>query len=853
MRKIIACLIVLLMVAMGFGSVNVAAEVPCPEWEDVEYLGDDWDTQGNWVGVYGHYAYILPKAPRAGWEYPIGTPGSQQPTAPYYDYVGGDGWPVDYTLTGPVFTATPDVRALEKPDESARRATCYWYNYGLTQSVTLTVPSGDYQLGLYLLDWDSYVRAETVTVTDGTGTVSTSVSGFHGGVYQLYKVSGGTVTISLKATGGANSVISGIFLDSTTGTGTISHLGSDTTTKGDWVGNYGSQWYLLCAMDSIYTKSNTQPEDPAYDISGGTLSVTYTVTNGNYWAWTKYLSSGDVIKPTYAYNWQDISYDIRAAWFTQDHVFDGYPSMADMVHREATCWDSHTDSYFLATLSIPEGHFYLSLYALDFDTYVREETIEIYDDEGNLLASTYVTDFHDGVYERFGIAGPIDITIKVIKNAGANSVLSGIFLDKVPCQPAPQICSISGYKFFDANTDGIYNDYDWPLEGWEIQLYDEFGFYLASTYTNAEGFYIFENLEEGIYYINEVMQPGWTAITPTYYMVDLDCGGGGGGTGGGGAPPSGDEVLKGTVSVDLYAGQYIHVGTIDISYDPDTDTLTVTYNLFEGYWLEETQLYVGSTTPGSNPGSYPYKDEFDYPYPTTWTYEITILDPKEMLYIAAHAVIGSADWTETETAWVNEEADPPGWVPFGQGWGGYFPYIPCCKVPALTGFNFGNWAPIVTGPGGLTIGFWKTNIGKNLKEIKGKAKVPGDKIQTYLDGIPNEFFTDLTLEEAYEMLNIPNSADMDDKARAHILALLLTIRYYGEEHGNTIVYLPDISTWDDPYLPFYGPLSDAVELIKKYHHKGYMTNDEDFMKLAKNLADALNNLEEGTYVWVEPL
>jgi hypothetical protein len=852
MRKIIVGLIALLFIAMGFANVNVAAETPCPEWEDVEYLGNDWETQGNWVGVYGHYAYILPKAPRAGWEYPIGTPDSQQPTAPYFDYVGGDGWPVDYSLSGPVKTVVTDVRALEKPDESARRATCYWAD----STVTLTVPSGSYQLGLYFLDWDSYARALDVTVTDGTGSVTQSVTSYHNGVYELFLVNGGTVSIGLTKTGGANAVISGIFLDSTTSSGTISYLGEDTTTQGDWVGNYGGQWYLLCAMDSIYTGSNTQPEDQMYDISGGTLGVTYTVSAGNYWAWTNYLVGGTIIKPTYAYNWQDISYDIRATWFTQDHVFYGYPSMADMIEREATCWDSHSDPYFLAKLSIPEGHFYLSLYALDFDTYVRGQTIEIYDDEGNLLVSTYVSGFHEGVYERYGISGPIDITIKVIKNAGANSVLSGIFLDQVPCQPAPQICSISGYKFFDANTDGIYNDYDWPLEGWEIQLYDEYGYYIGSTYTNADGFYIFESLEEGTYYVKEVLPPEWTAITPTEYMVLLDCSGGGGGGGGGAPPGPGDEVLKGTVSIPLYAGQTIYVGTLDIHYDPDTDTLYVTYNMEEGCWLEETHLYVGNTPPTSSaPGSFPYKDEFDEPYPTTWTYEIEILDPKEMLYIAAHAVVGCEEWQgETETAWVNKESDPPGWIPFGPGWGGYFPYIPCCKVPAITGFNFGNWAPIVKGPAGLTIGFWKTNIGKNLGELKGKAKVPGDKIQTYLDGIPNEFFTDLTLEEAYALLSIADASDMDDKARAHILALLLTIRWLGDDYGNAMVYLPDISTWDDPYLPFYGKMRDAVELIKKYHHKGYMTDDFLFMKLAKNLADALNNIDEdGGVFWVEPL
>ena len=414
------------MILLG-GAITVGLFEFSSESPPVSYLGEDWDTKGDWVGVYGHYAYILPKAPRSGWEYPIGTPDSEEPTAPYFDYVGGDGWPVDYTLTGPVVTNTPDVRALEKPDESARRATCYWAD----STITLNVPCGNYQLGLYLMDWDSYARVITLTITDSTGTVTQSVSNFHNGVYELFLINGGTVTISLTKTGGSNAVISGVFIDSTTLTGNIQYLGSDTVTQGDWVGNYGGQWYLLCAMDSIYTWSNTQPEDPAYDIKGGVLSVTYTVSNGNYWAWTDYLTSGTVIKPTYAYNWQDISTDVRACWFTQDHVFNGYPTMVEMVHREATCWDSHTDSHFLVTLSIPDGNFYLSLYALDFDTTVRSQTIEIFDSEGTLLETVTVSNFNQGVYERFAVQGPIDLTIKVTKITGANSVLSGIFLDRL--------------------------------------------------------------------------------------------------------------------------------------------------------------------------------------------------------------------------------------------------------------------------------------------------------------------------------------------------------------------------------------------------------------------------------------
>ena len=68
---------------------------------------------------------------------------------------------------------------------------------------------------LYLLDWDSTARAETITIIDAaTSTVlnTQTYSGFHNGEYAACDITG-HVVIQGKKTGGSNAVVSGLFFD----------------------------------------------------------------------------------------------------------------------------------------------------------------------------------------------------------------------------------------------------------------------------------------------------------------------------------------------------------------------------------------------------------------------------------------------------------------------------------------------------------------------------------------------------------------------------------------------------------------------------------------------------------------
>ena len=72
-----------------------------------------------------------------------------------------------------------------------------------------------HQVALYLLDWDTTGRAERIDVLDaGTGAALDSqvASGFHGGQYLVWSLTG-HVRIQLTRTVGLNAVLSGLFFN----------------------------------------------------------------------------------------------------------------------------------------------------------------------------------------------------------------------------------------------------------------------------------------------------------------------------------------------------------------------------------------------------------------------------------------------------------------------------------------------------------------------------------------------------------------------------------------------------------------------------------------------------------------
>jgi hypothetical protein len=169
------------------GSTNVLAA------NTASFIGTDLVTQGNWKSVYGSDGYAII---------------SDSTNYPAYAQVLATG-KHDY-----VWAAQPDTdpRALQR-GVAAGRIAATWFS-STSFAVDVNVTDGNlHNVALYNLDWDSTARAQRVDILDGnSGSVldSRTVTGFNGGQYLIWTVSG-HITIRITRTAGDNAVLSGLF------------------------------------------------------------------------------------------------------------------------------------------------------------------------------------------------------------------------------------------------------------------------------------------------------------------------------------------------------------------------------------------------------------------------------------------------------------------------------------------------------------------------------------------------------------------------------------------------------------------------------------------------------------------
>jgi parallel beta-helix repeat protein len=156
----------------------------------------DTTTKGSWSGVYGADGYVVSQ--------------DSNTKIPTYAQVSSAG------LSNYIWnSSTSDVRALKRPENLSTRIAATWYS-GSSLSISTNLTDGNpHQIALYLLDWDSSARAETVTVTNATSgaildTRVLSAGTFTNGKYAVWTVTG-NVKFQVTRNSGANAVVSGIF------------------------------------------------------------------------------------------------------------------------------------------------------------------------------------------------------------------------------------------------------------------------------------------------------------------------------------------------------------------------------------------------------------------------------------------------------------------------------------------------------------------------------------------------------------------------------------------------------------------------------------------------------------------
>ncbi|WP_168221952.1 retropepsin-like aspartic protease [Aquisphaera giovannonii] len=343
------------------------------------FVKQDATTQGTWINAYGKQGYDVIGGSAGLPGYATVTPSGQS------------GW----TWAA----GTTDVRALQAPGTTSRIAAC-WYS-GSSFKVDVNLTDGQkHGLGLYFLDWDSTGRAERVQISDAaTGAVlsTQSIASFHNGLYLDYTVSG-HVRITITRTGGANAVLSGLFLDPPPMPTTATFVKQDATTQGTWINAYGKQ---------------------GYDVIGGSAGLPgyATVTPSGQSGWT----------------WAAGTTDVRAL------------QAPGTTSRIAACW--YSGSSFKVDVNLTDGQKHgLGLYFLDWDSTGRAERVQISDAAtGAVLSTQSIASFHNGLYLDYTVSGHVRITIT--RTGGANAVLSGLFLDPPPTTTASLASGISAPTF----------------------------------------------------------------------------------------------------------------------------------------------------------------------------------------------------------------------------------------------------------------------------------------------------------------------------------------------------------------------------------------------------------------------
>ena len=287
------------------------------------------------------------------------------------------------------WTGTTSPRALELPDESARRAAT-WYHANQVRVRLDFVNSYAGDLHLYLLDWDTTARRATVTVTDSVGPRSYSISSsFNGGLWLYVPIevgSGGSVRITVDRVAGLNAVLSGVFLGNAGAPPAPAAAPAyELGTQGNWVGAYGHDGYAVGGWNG---------STDLISLPNATLSV----EQGSRTRWTN--------KTT----------EVRALENQTEK------------ERRASTWYHATQLRLRLTFPLAYSGT-LHLYALDWDTTARRQTITVTVGTTSTVVPL-TTSFSSGAWIHVPVSVPAggSLLVSADRTAGGNAVISGIFL-----------------------------------------------------------------------------------------------------------------------------------------------------------------------------------------------------------------------------------------------------------------------------------------------------------------------------------------------------------------------------------------------------------------------------------------
>jgi len=423
------------------------------------FVRSDTATRGNWKNVYGSDGSLI---------------ANDSSHLPAYAVLSAGGAAL-YTWSG----STADPRALLKYTSASDRIASTYYNYpGFSMDLNLS-DGQPHQVAFYVLDWDNGGRTQTIAIVDassGATLDSRSVSGFQGGQYLVWTIAG-HVQVQFKQVNGQNTVVSGVFFDTSGGTTVPVNVSIGAPTPGQSVsgqitlsataassaGITSVQFQLDGAnLNPVVTSGS--PYQYSLDTSGvangphtikaiatdnasqqATASVAFTVNNAS----TGGSASATFVKKdvTTKGSWKNVYGKEGEIIANDSSVPPAYVSAAAFNGAAPFTWTitqdpkalqqangtARTASTFYASsgftfdLNLTDGNSHqVAFYFLDWDGGGRAETISIRDAASQtLLDSQTLSSFQQGAYLVWNIKG--HVTVQFTLSAGANAVVSGVF------------------------------------------------------------------------------------------------------------------------------------------------------------------------------------------------------------------------------------------------------------------------------------------------------------------------------------------------------------------------------------------------------------------------------------------
>ena len=195
--------------------------------------------------------------------------------------------------------------------------------------------------------------------------------------------------------------------------GTCEFIGEDKETRGDWIGKYGADGYIVFADES-------NDQLPGY-AKLEHLDAYMDEEASFYVWWDESLSDGD----------DDDTAIERAPGALYVDTAKSY--------RAAACYYNNDDPNHYLVIDIGSETKYVSIYSLDYDENGRESEITVRDENDNILVNTFdLIEFEGGVYLKFKVSGKIIIEYNRKEDTPGNAVYCGIFFDPIE-EAAPAV------------------------------------------------------------------------------------------------------------------------------------------------------------------------------------------------------------------------------------------------------------------------------------------------------------------------------------------------------------------------------------------------------------------------------